>query len=74
MNVEVPAANFGRNEDWLLLSRVLGRRIIFRADVINLCKGRTLDFDGHPCNEATAHTSVKCKASDILITEKIFKK
>ena len=74
MNKSVPIAIFGKDEEWLLLSKVLGRRVVFRADVIKKCKKRPTDFDDHECDEANAKSSVKCKARDILIDKKILEK
>jgi len=74
MNISIPTKNFGKDENWLLLDVVLGKRVIFRADEINKCKKRPVDFDGHECDEASARSSVKCKGRDVLITNKIFNK
>jgi len=74
MNISIPMKSFGKDEEWLLLSKVLGKRIIFRADVINKKNKQIVDFDGHHCNEASAITSVKCKGRDIFITNEILKK
>lgn len=73
MSISVPTKEFSKDEEWLLLSKVLGKRIIFRADVINIKNKHVVDFDDHHCNEATAITSVKCKGRNIFITNKIFK-
>jgi len=73
-SIAIPIKNFGKNENWLLLNNVLGKRIIFRADSITKDGKRPKDFDGHECDQASALSSVKCKTKDIFINDKIFKK
>jgi hypothetical protein len=73
MTIEFPTDNYGTNEDWVLLSKILGKRIIIRADVIQK-PTRAVDFDGHECSQTSAKSSVKCKTKDILINDSIFKK
>ena len=71
---EVPTKNFQDGDEWLLLSRVLGRRVTFRADTIKKCKKRQKDFDDHECDEAYARSSVKCKSRVISVGDKILQK
>lgn len=74
MSKIVPTKIFGDDEEWLLLSKVLGRRVIFRADAINTLKKRPKDFDGHECDEAHARSSVKCRGRDIIVKDSVLNK
>ena len=48
-------------ETWLLLNKVLGKKVVFRAYSINH-KGRVKDPSDHRVEEAHAEGGVKCKS------------
>ena len=58
--MEIPTAKIG-GDTWLLLNKVLGKKIIFRAVSIKH-KGRVKEPSDHRVDEAEAEGSVKCKS------------
>ncbi|MBI3051868.1 hypothetical protein HYY74_05420 [Candidatus Woesearchaeota archaeon] len=69
--IPIPVKTFPDGSNWLILSDMLGKRVIIRAHEIDL-KQNVQDYDAHHCPEAHAKSSVKCRPKgDIDITDKI---
>lgn len=59
MGLNIPTTEIN-GEKWLLL-KCLDRKILFRADSIEIKGKRVSDPSGHRMDEAIAEGSVKCK-------------